>query len=175
MKNISGKYDPKKDLGDALRLLNMVLEKNEKMVQHLDSQINILIGLSSAVFIFSTSRVLNSAEPTPFIFLATFSALGALCGLFAVHPPKFMRKRGQTESLMYNKKITEFGSAEGYKKELSSLIGDQKAIVEQYANEIFNLSTYYYRPKRELFKFSRNLLLLGVLMSVALLLWQVVF
>jgi len=122
--------------------------------------------MSSAIFIFSSSRLLSSKPAIGFFVLGFFAALSAIFGLLAIHPPKIMRKRGQNESLMYNKKISNFFSSGDYKNELDKLLGDQDKITNQYAVEIYNLCAYYYRPKRKLFTYSRDFLLTGIVLAV---------
>lgn len=133
-------------------------------------QINIIIGISIAVFTFSISRISAGDESIPLYIVGACSALSAIAGLYAIHPPKFMRKRGQSESLLYNKTITGAKSAENYQKQLENVIGNSDEIVRQYALEIYNMAAYYYRPKRDLFKLSRNLFLAGIILGLASLL-----
>ena len=164
-------YDPKKDIGAAIRLLSSPLEKLNSSVRHLDTQTNILIGLSSAIFAIATSQLTRGEIifKTPLLLLAIFSALAAITGIFAVHPPRFMRKRGQEESLFYQKEIEGFVSPAAYAVALEKKMGDIPAITEEYAKEIWNIARYYYRPKRKLFNLARNLLLWGIVGGVVLL------
>ena len=161
-------YDPKKDVSAAIRLLSAILQKGDAFAQHIDSQANILIGVSLALFTFSASRF-GADRETFFLILGSFSAAAALVALLSIHPPKFMRKRGQSESLMYNKRITDFKNPSAFEKELKNIIGDQDAIVSEYSKEIYNLYKYYYRPKRTLYTYSRNILLIGIIFSVLVL------
>jgi len=173
MEKESGGYDPKKDIGATIRFLNGILEKRDTFARHIDSQVQILIGLSSATFLFSGSNLLGK-EPgveIAWLVLGTFAALAALVGLLAIHPPRFMRKRGQNESLMYNKKISSFASSSKYEEELRRVVGDQDALIKQYSIEIYNLSKYYYQPKRKLFRISRNLYFAGIGLSLTLLIF----
>jgi len=163
---IHGEYDSKKDLGSTIRFLSSIQEKTSSFVQHLDMQANVIIGLSMAVVVFSISRISAGDESVALYILSACSAFSAIAGLYAIHPPKFMRKRGQSESLLYNKAITEAKSAENYQKQLESVIGNSDEIVRQYALEIYNMAAYYYRPKRDLFKLSRNLFLVGIVLGL---------
>lgn len=165
---IIGEYDPKKDLGSTIRFLSSILEKIDAFARHIDTQVNILLGLSSAVFIFSASKI-HQPEISSLFVIVIFSGLSAIIGLLAVHPPKFLRKRGQTESLFYNKKIISLSNPETYFDELNKIIGDSDSIVREFSIEIFNASKYYYRPKRRLFIWARNSLLLGIILSFLLL------
>lgn len=149
------------------RFLIGILDKQTKLLQHLDSQTNILIGISSAIFAFLAAGFRLNNFNLPQIILASFSALAALIGLFAIHPPRFMRKRGQKESLMYGGKISSFSLPIAYKKELGNIVRNQDKMLEQYALEIYNVAKYYYDPKRKIFKIARNILLVGVFLSIA--------
>lgn len=158
----------KKDLNEfSAKFLEELIEKSYQFVLNLDSQTNILVGVSSAIFLFSVSRFLEVTQDVTFLVLAVFAAASALVGLFAIHPPRFMRKRGQEESLMYHKHIVGFRSPKEYARELLKVIGNKNRITEEFATEIYNVSKYYYRPKRKLFHLARNLLLLGILASAA--------
>ena len=141
------------------------LEKSYAFAQHLDTQTNILVGVSTAIFLFSLSRVLSEGGHLPFVLLSFFAGLSSFVGLFAIHPPKFMRKRGQEESLMYHKHIIGFSSPAEYAKQILAVVDDENRIIKEYATEIYNVSKYYYRPKRILFHMARNLLILGILVS----------
>lgn len=156
------------DFSQTLNFLNAVLQKSQSFTQHMDNQISILIGLSTAISAFFASQLKNSGGQgsLPLVILTVFPLLSAVTGLFAVHPPRFMRKRNQPESLMYNKKVIGFASAEEYARELEKTTLSQKEVLEQYAEEIYNLSKYYYRPKRDLFHLSRNILIIGFLASL---------
>ncbi len=96
------------------------------------------------------------------------AGISALVALFAVHPPRFMRKRGQKESLLYNKNISSFSSFKEYAQEIKKVTTDKDAMIEQYAIEIYNLARYYYNPKRKLFHLSRNILIIGFILFMIL-------
>lgn len=161
-------YDPEKDIGAAVRLLATLLERANTTAQHLDSQTNILIGLSSAIFIFAASRFQIGDQNSIWLPLTFFAAISALISLLAIHPPRFMRKKGQKESLLYNKKIIEL-SVEEYGTKLGAISTDREALIENYSTEIYNLYKYYYRPKRRLFNLARNVLFAGVIVGLLIL------
>ncbi len=155
-----------KKIGD--HFLDGLLQKTYSFAQHLDHQVNILLGISSAVFLFSLSRVLERGGGPAFLVLSVCAGLSSLVALFAVHPPKFMRKRGQKESVFYHKHAETFSSSAEYAQALGEVIEHKEAMIQEYATEAYNVSKYYYRPKRRLFHLSRNLLLFGVLASFVL-------
>ncbi len=154
-------------------LIESALNHIAESTQHLDHQINIVIGISAATFLLSVSILEKEPKNLPLFFIMIFAGVSALTGLLAVHPPHFMRKRGQPESLLYRKKIESFSSPSEYEKAVIEAMTTSKKTREQYAIEVYNLCKYYYRPKRQLFHISRKLLFLGIAVSLAVFLFQV--
>jgi len=159
-------YDPKKDMRTLIRLLATTLDRATVFAQHIDRQTNILIGISSAIFLFTAGWIQSGEAELFLIILAIFAGLSSLAALFAIHPTRFMRKRGQEESLLYNKKIVSFEFAKDYGSQLDEISLDRDKMIEQYSLEIYNLYKYYYRPKRKLFNLSRNILICGVFVGL---------
>jgi hypothetical protein len=145
------------------QFLEGIVQKHYSFSQHLDNQVNILVGVSTAIFLFSLSRFLSNGGEIPFLILAISSGVTLFIGLFAIHPPAFMRKRGQEESISYNKAISAHVSSKEYWAKLRIVIDDKEEIIKQYATEIYNVSKFYYRPKRRLFHAARNVLVFGIL------------
>lgn len=146
--------------------IESVLHHIAESTHHLDHQINIVIGISAATFLLSVSMFEKEHGSTPLFFIMIFAGASALVGLLAVHPPSFMRKRGQPESLLYRKKIEGFNSPEEYSKAVETATETPEKTNEQYAIEVYNLCKYYYRPKRKLFHISRKLLFAGIALSL---------
>ena len=160
----------KSDFEVAVSFLDSILDRTNSLAQHIDNQIQILIGISSAIFIFSAGRLYGEGGKIelPLLVLAIFSIVSTISGLFAVHPPLSMREKGRIESLkslMYNKRIISFPSSSEYGEELLKTIKNPEEIVKQYATEIYTLSKYYYIPKRKLFHLTRDIFFLGFIIS----------
>ena len=147
--------------------LETILDRTSEMCQHLDHQTNILISISAAGFLFSAAKIQHNEGGVALIIIAVASGLATLVGLLAIHPPRFMRKQGQTESLAYNKVISSFENAAQYESALREASKTEESIEHQYATEIYNLSKYYYRPKKVLFHFSRTILFVGLALALA--------
>jgi len=146
--------------------LGSILQKITSITSQIDTQINIAIAISSAIFVFSATNLYDSARnPLYLLVLAGFSGMSTVFALLAIHPPSFMRKRGQAESIIYHKKIEEHFSPDDYADSLQQAIKDRQATLHEYAREIYNVSKYYYRPKRILFNYSRNLLIVGFILT----------
>ena len=154
----------------SIIFLGQIMGKATDFVRHFDYQTNILVGIGTAVTAFSITN-LNSANGI-FYILGSFSLISVLVGLFAIHPPMFMRKRQQKESLFYNKKICKFDSPDQYAVEIKKILENKDDMINEYCIEIRNLYKYYYQPKRKLFKISRNLLFAGISISSLLFLVQ---
>lgn len=151
-------------------ILNTILQKVHGLTTHIDTQVNMTIAISSAIFIFSSSKIYtqNLDHQLYLLTLSIFAALSVVTALFAVHPPRIFRKRGQKESLMYHNRISKFESPKDYKKLLKRMMEDEDRVIEEYSREIYNVSKYYYKPKRVLYKLSRNFLMLGFISSFIL-------
>ncbi len=148
-----------------VNFLNSIMGKSINFVTHFDSQVNILVGISTALIALSVTGINSSHNLPVFYVLGLFSMLSVLTGLYAIHPPKKMRKQGQGESLFYNRKITKFATPDLYAEKLKEVLADRDMLVNNYSAEIYNLYKYYYRPKRDLFNLSRNLLLCGIVLG----------
>ena len=151
-----------------IMLLEGVLQRTHGYAQQLDSYANIMIALSSAVFIFSFSE-LQEDHSLFWLFLGTTMGVATILSLLLVRPPRALRKRGQIESAMYSRRIVAFGSPEAYRAELARVLGSGDEMLTQYSREIYNLTRYYYLPKKFLFRWANVVLMTG--MSVSLLLF----
>ncbi len=145
--------------------LGSILEKTHALADNLNNQTSILVGVSSALFVFSFSQFISGRENFFFVVLSLFTGATSLIGLLAVHPPRFLRKRNQPESLMYNRQITNSSSPDDYAKLLLSTMESREAIVKEYAREIYNVSKYYYRPRRRLFNLARDIFMIGMIVT----------
>ena len=146
--------------------LDSILDRITEVSQHIDHQCNILIGLSIAVFLFTASVFEKDHQNIPMLVMAIFSGLAALVGLLAIRPPRRLRKQGQPESLMYNRTIAGYSTSQEYADRLTEALKDEESMTKQYALEIYNISRYQYRPKRQLFLVARRFLLTGVTLAV---------
>jgi len=151
------------------KYLATIIEKTMQMVQALDTQINITIGIALAAFAFTSVQFLADHNVS-YLIASVFAALSAIVSLLAIHPPAFFRKRvkgyGQKKSSLFAASIAEYPNATEYATELLKTVQSRKSIMEQCAMDIYNVSAYYYLPKRKLFRLSRNLFLIGVIVSL---------
>lgn len=160
---------------EQLEFMKLAIHKVRTMTQHLDNQINIIIGISTAVLVYSVSKF-DSSQSIFFILLALFSGVATLIGLVAIHPFKFLRKRGgRDESITYNKKVTSFPEPEGYAKELMEFLKDPDKIMEDLAFDIYNTYKYYYQPKRKMYSITRNVFVAGIMVALIYLFFKYLF
>ncbi len=154
-------------------LIESTLDYIAESTRHLDHQINIVIGISTATFLLAVSIFEKENNSLPLLCIMIFTGASSLVGLLAVHPPRGMRKRGQPESLLYRKNIESFNSPKEYEKAAMAAMATPEKTQEQYAIEVFNLCKYYFRPKRRLFHMSRRLLFAGIALSLVAFLFEV--
>lgn len=163
------------DFLSIIEFLKGLVEKEVSFTHHLDSQTHILIGISTALFFLSLASFQDGKNELSLLIIGVFSAFSTLLGLLSIHPPRFMRKQGQEESIMFSKNIAQYPSAEDYAKDLTKVVTDHQKIVEQFGKELYNLAKYYYRPKRVLYRYSRNLLLFGIGLGLFTFLVEIIF
>lgn len=157
----------KKEINNALvGYLNAILQKVSNHAEHVDSQTNIMIAISSGLFIFSASKIYTPRGTIswPMIIFTVFTGLAEIVAILSVNPPRMMEKK-QKESIFYHREIASMPGADEYYQRLVKTTGDIHKIIREYANEIYNIAKNSYLPKRQLFKLSRNLLILGVFFS----------
>ena len=160
---------------DTTQFLDSILEKSTVLSSRIDDQLNILLGLGTAIFIFSAAKM-NWTADLWWVILGCFSAISTIVGLFAIHPPRFVTQVGQHESVMYNKNITgKFRNSQEYGEKLIEVISSKREVVHQYATEIYNVYKYYYGPKRRLFKLARLVLAMGIALALILFLADKLF
>lgn len=174
---------PVKIRGDIILFMNNIIDDNDAVINffegqmhkaltfitHFDVQANILIGINTAMIGISLVSINSGYFVVSMSALAFFSTLSLIGSLYTVHPPKFLRKDNQAESLFYNKKINSFATPVDYAQALTGILSNREELVLNYSTEIYNMYKYSYRPKRNLFKLSRNLLMVGIL------LWLIIF
>lgn len=161
----------------TIGLLNGLLVKINDQVKQIDTQSNIIIAFNSAIFIFSAQLSIRNVGTVDWylLTLATFSAVSAMFGMLAIHPPAYMRKHGQHESIIYHGSVYDFKDAALYSKELAQICNISSTTISEYGLEIYNLVKYYYKPKRLLFHRARSTILVGFFVSLVLYLFQFVF
>ena len=153
-----------------IAVLNSILERNHSFAQQLDTYANIMIALSSAIFIISFSQLRDSFSPF-WVVLGVTTGLSTILSLLMIRPPKRLRKRGQEESLMFKSKIMSYKSAAEYNEQIENMLNSRKEIIHQYSTETYNVAKYYYQPKKLIFFMARNVLLIGITTSLILFLF----
>lgn len=154
------------DPGAAIRFLNYIANKVTTLIAAIDTQVNILVGTSAAIFVFATSRVAGENTSFSSLILSIFAGLATIICLLAVHPPRIFRGRQGAEGLMNIHGIEKYADEAAYAKELKKVVEDKDKIVDQYSFEIYKRAKYYYRPKRRLYRLARNILLLGIIFGL---------
>jgi len=157
-----------KEISQAeLEFLEGILQRNHSFAQQLDTYADIMIALSTAIFIFSFSQ-LRADYALFWVVLGLTGGIVTIVALLMIKPPAVLRKKGQVESIMFKTKIASFGSAREYEDSLTKTLRDRQGTIEQYSREIYNVTKYYYEPKKFLFRIARNVLLLGIVLTIVL-------
>ncbi len=169
--------NPLHNVTSVIILMNGLLQKMSTYAQHVDTQSNIIIGLGAAIFVFSASNfhLAGNKISWPLLMLALFSGAAALIGLLAINPPRFMRKRHQTESLFYHRRISKYNNFGDYYADLRNMLKDEEEVIKETSKELYNLARYSWRPKRILFEYARNMMFIGFSLSFIIFLFQTIF
>lgn len=154
------------DNSALMRFFEGQMTKAITFVLHFDTQANILIGINTAILGIALSVINSNHLVVTLSVLSAFSFLSLISSLYTIHPPRFLRKRGQNESLFYNKVVNSFSDPSKYSAAITEMLNNKQDIILNYSTEIYNLYKYSYRPKRNLFKMSRNLLIAGIVLSL---------
>lgn len=155
------------DNSSIIRMTAAIMNKSVQSVRHFDSQANILIGISMAVFAFSATQIKSSGDNTVFGILAFFAGLSAIVSIYSIYPPR--NKKNKEHNLISNGNIVNFDSSEDYANKLLETLKDRDKTVKNVASYIFGIYKFYYIPKRKLFLLARNILVLGIILaSIAL-------
>ena len=147
-------------------ILTQILEKINNFSQQIDAQSNILIGLSLAIFVFASASLQGGDIEIYSLILAVFAGVSAMVGILVMHPPKFMRKGDAKNSILFIKEIARQKDAAAYVKTLSQTLASRNETIRQFGLETYNLSTRYYQPKRRLFNLAKDILFIGITLSL---------
>lgn len=166
-----------KEYNALISYLNAALLKVSNYAQHMDNQANIMVAISSGLFVFSASKIYTQQGSIswPTIVLAVFAGLAELVALLSVNPPSLMEEEKLNDSIFYHSKVASLPSANEYYQKVTATTSDICKIIREYSNEIYNISKNSFLPKRKLFKLSRNLLILGMFFSALTFLSQHLF
>ncbi len=161
---------------DAMNTLGFLEGLTKKVIDAahtVDSHANVMVGVNTGIFVLVISMLfeVDSLRLTMGM-VAIFSALSAIFAIFAIRLPHVFGHNEREKSLLHAPRIAEFGSAEAYADELQKMLDDDREIFRQHALEVYNLSKYYYIPKRKMLSYSRLFFLCGVMASAVFLLLE---
>jgi hypothetical protein len=179
-KEYRDKKEKKSFVDDDLQAVVAFLEGTSAKIidstRNVDNHTNVLLGLSMGVFALSINELMTASHlHMTLTAVAIFSGISSAVALLSIRPPRFLIKKGQEESLMYTRKIAAFKSHKEYAKALREILTSDEKIFHQYAKEIYNLSRFYYIPKRKMFSLSRNIFLFGVVAALFFMLLEIKF
>jgi len=132
-----------------------------------DSHANVMIGINTGIFVLVVSQLFKTDTlKITMGVVAFFSMISAFCAMLAIRLPRFFTKRyPHEESLLHAPRISKFNSADIYAEELQKILANEDETFRQYSLEVYNLSKYYYLPKRRMLAWSRYFFVFGVMAS----------
>lgn len=131
-----------------------------------DGHANVMVGINTGIFILVVSKLfeIDTLRITMGI-VAIFSFVSAIFAILAIRLPRVFVQNKREESILHANRIAEFGSAESYADELHKMLQSDREVFRQHALEAYNLSRYYYVPKRRMLTWSRYFFVFGVMAS----------
>ncbi|PID51855.1 MAG: hypothetical protein CR972_04940 [Candidatus Moraniibacteriota bacterium] len=161
------------DTMNTLTFLEGLTAKVIDAAHTVDNHANVMVGLNTGIFALVVSKLfeVNTLHLTMGV-VAIFSAFSALAAIFAIRLPRFFGHKEREKSILHTQRIAEFGSAESYADELQKMLDDDREIFRQHALEAYNLSKFYYIPKRKMLTYSRLIFIFGVMASGMFLLME---
>lgn len=154
------------DSAVAVSFLEGLTNKIINATRTVDSHANVMVGINTGIFIFVISRLFDvETLRLTMGVVAIFSAFSAVAAVFAIRIPRIFVKRTQEQSLLHAPRVASFDTAEDYAKNLQEMLCKDDEIFRQHALEAYNLSKYYYTPKRRMLAWSRYIFVFGVMAS----------
>ncbi len=165
------------DCNDRLLTIGFLENLSQKIIDAthtVDTHANVMIGVNTGIFIFVISKLFeNDSLRITMGVVALFSACSIIAAMLAIRLPRIVTKRYcHEESVLHAPRIAKFGSADQYADTLKKMINNEDEILKQHSLEAFNLSKYYYKPKRRMLAWSRYFFLFGVMTSAIFLLME---
>ncbi len=154
------------DLQGKAGFLQGLTEKIIEATRAVDNHANVMVGINTALFALVITILFQVEHMKATLgIIALFSAASAIAAAFAIRLPHLLANTCHPESLFYVRHIASYPSADAYATQLRAAITDDEVFFRHYAREMYNLSTYYYIPKRRMLTWSRYLFVFGVVAS----------
>ena len=151
----------------TINFLEGLTNKIIDITHTVDSHANVMIGINTGIFALVVSQLFKTDTlKITMGVVACFSMISAFCAMLAIRLPRFFTKRyPHEESILHAPRIAKFNSANIYAKELQKMVKNEDEVFRQYSLEAYNLSRYYYLPKRKMLTWSRYFFVFGVMAS----------
>ena len=157
---------PIDDLQGKAGFLQGLTEKIIEATRAVDNHANVMVGINTALFALVITMLFQVEHLKATLgIIALFSAASAIAAVFAIRLPHILAHKRHPESLFYARHIASYPSADAYAAQLRAVVADERELFRQYAREAYNLSVYYYLPKRRMLSWSRYLFVFGVVAS----------
>lgn len=161
------------DVQGKVAYLQGLTEKIIDSTRTIDNHANVMVGLNTAIFALVISMLFEKETLRMTMgVIALFSAASAVAAIFAIRLPRIVARKGHTMSLFHTRRIAQYESAEHYARALQKNLRSDDDVFTEYAREAYNLSKYYYIPKRRMLTWSRYFFLFGVITSSVFLLME---
>lgn len=166
MKNTKS-YATVEEFQGKVGYLQGLTEKIIDSTRTIDNHANVMVGLNTAIFALVISMMLQ-VDHLRFVMsiVALFSFISAIAAIFAIRLPRIIaRNNNYQKSLFHAPRIAQFKSVDEFSNALLATMASDDDLLKEYAREAYNLSKYYYMPKRKMLTLSRYFFLFGAITS----------
>lgn len=155
-----------------IKFLSDALEKCLRIQACYEWRANIIIGISSLIFIYSLTNLFDTNErgTTGFLIISFFCLVSLIFSLYSLKSPQFYKKIGLKESILQPSIIIRYSkdiAAQKYKKLLSA----PQNLIDEYILEIYNISASTIQFKKKLSRLATHTLVTGLVIGFILLIF----
>jgi hypothetical protein len=162
-----------KELGSEIHFLKDNLTKQYDTYHHYETRANFTLAISSGLLFFAITQLIAHPDLGLGLCVIIFTAfLSMVLSLLTIKPPKFMRKKRQSESLFYHSNIFDQTSS-GFVKKVLKTSSSREEIIKEYAQEIYNLVNYSIKPRRIFSQYITNILVIGITIGLIIFLFEI--
>lgn len=147
---------------ERIMFLDSILQSQMNLNDVADDRANFLIGISGIMLTIALTQIFitTGAHKLGFMIISITAFLVCFVTIGVIRP----RIRGNTENKMYYLTLLNY-SKNGYKKHIYEIVKDRKKIIDEYVNEIYDISLEL-KKRFDLIRRAADILAIGLAISM---------